>query len=496
MKTKIKIIGSGFAGLSAACSLAQKGFDVTIFEKNEQIGGRARQFKSKGFTFDMGPSWYWMPDVFESFFNRFDYSVADFFDLKKLDPGFNIFFGKENKMPIPADIESIYKLFESKEPGSSKQLKKFLKEAAYKYEVGINDLVYQPGLSITEFMDSRLLKSLFKMGVFSSFSKHVRKHFKNPELIQLMEFPVLFLGAMPKDTPALYSLMNYAGLKLGTWYPQGGFYAVVKAMRKICEENGVRIYNDTTVNKINVKHSEVISLSTDKGDFVIDGVVGGADYHHIEEKLLEKPYRNYSEKYWSKKTFAPSSLIFYLGIDKKIEGIDHHTLFFDANFENHAIEIYDDKKWPKDPLFYVCTPSVTDDTVAPQNQENMFLLIPIATGLNDSEDLRDQYFDNVMERIEKHLGQNVKDHVVYKKSYCVNDFKEDYNAYQGNAYGLANTLSQTAILKPKIINKKINNLIYTGQLTVPGPGVPPSIISGKIAANVLTQNLKKYESTF
>ncbi len=199
--------------------------------------------------------------------------------------------------------------------------------------------------------------------------------------------------------------------------------------------------------------------------------------------MLDKEYRNYDEKYWNKKTFAPSCLIFYLGFKEKISNLKHHTLFFENDLDLHTTEIYTDKKWPSKPLFYVCCPSKTDDNVAPENCENVFLLMPIATGIEDSEAMREKYFLEMIERIEKHTeSSHLSSKIDYKKSYCLNDFINDYNAYEGNAYGLANTLSQTAVLKPSLKNKKVKNLFYTGQLTVPGPGVPPSIISGKIAA--------------
>lgn len=496
MKKKIAVIGSGFSSLSTAAYLAKEGFEVSIFEKNNELGGRARQFSESGFTFDMGPSWYWMPEVIESFYNDFGYTASDFYELKRLSPAFKIVFENNEEIVVPDSYDDLRNLFEDIEPGSSVKLDSFMEDAKLKYDISFKDLIELPGISLTEYLNKQTIANSLKLKIFSSYQKLVRNHFRDEKLRSLMEFPVLFLGAKPSDTPALYSLMNYAGLRLGTWYPQGGFYSVVKAMTKICEELGVKIFKNSPVEKINVMFNEAVSLTVNNQEITIDGIVGGADYHHIEQKLLDEQYRNYTEKYWSKKTFAPSSLIFYLGVDKKIEGINHHTLFFDADFENHAEEIYDSKKWPKDPLFYVCTPSVSDTSVAPEGKENMFVLIPIATGLTDSEELRDRYYENVMERLENHLGQKIRDHVIYKKSYCVNDFKNDYNAYEGNAYGLANTLSQTAVLKPKIINKKINNLIYTGQLTVPGPGVPPSIISGRIAANVLSQNIKVYESTF
>lgn len=486
---KIAVIGSGFSGLSAAAYLAKKGHDVDVYEKNETFGGRARQFEAEGFVFDMGPSWYWMPEVIEKFYNDFGHTASDFYELKRLSPGFKMVFNNDEELIVPDSYEDLKALFESVEKGSSKQLDIFMDDAKAKYDISFTNLIEHPGLSLMEYVNYTTISNAVKLNIFSSYQKLVQKHFINEKLRALMEFPVLFLGAMPKDTPSLYSLMNYAGLKLGTWYPMGGFYSVVKAMKKICEDQGVNFHSNSSVTKIDVKHNEVINLQVDTQIKVVDGVIGSADYHHIESKLLDKEYRNYNEKYWAKKTFAPSSLIFYLGIDKKLPNLEHHTLFFDTDFSVHADEIYKNKKWPNDPLFYVCAPSKTDDTVSPKNCENLFILIPLATGLEDNDDLRDNLFIKVIKRIENYIKEPIDGHVIYKKSFCVNDFVNDYNAYGGNAYGLANTLNQTAILKPKIINKKIENLVYTGQLTVPGPGVPPSIISGKIAANILNEKI-------
>ncbi|MDF1673288.1 MAG: phytoene desaturase family protein [Vicingaceae bacterium] len=487
---KIAVIGSGFSGLSAAAYLSQKGYAVDVYEKNETFGGRARQFEEGGFVFDMGPSWYWMPEVIEKFYNDFGYTTSDFYDLKRLSPGFKMVFNNKEELIVPDSYDDLKSLFESVEKGSSKQLDIFMKDAKAKYDISFTNLIEHPGISIMEYANFETVSNAIKLNIFSSYEKLVQKHFKNEKLRSLMEFPVLFLGAMPKDTPSLYSLMNYAGLKLGTWYPMGGFYSVVKAMKKICEDQGVNFHSNSTVSKIDIKYNEAINLQVDSKIKVIDGVVGSADYHHIESKLLDEEYRNYNEKYWSKKTFAPSSLIFYLGVDKKLPNLEHHTLFFDTDFSIHADEIYKDKKWPNDPLFYVCAPSKTDDSVSPKGCENLFILIPLATGLEDNESLREGLFDKVIKRVEKYINEPLSSHIIFKKSFCVNDFTNDYNAYGGNAYGLANTLNQTAILKPKIINRKIDNLVYTGQLTVPGPGVPPSIISGKIAANILNEKIK------
>ena len=494
----ISVIGSGFSGLSAACYLSLSGHEVHVFEKNSDPGGRARQMiTSEGFVFDMGPSWYWMPDVFEKFFNDFGYGTSDFYKLEKLSPAFDVVFGKDDIMQVPNDFDELRNLFESMETGSSKKLVEFMEEAEFKYKAGIENLVYKPGLSLFEFADADLIKGVIRLQVFSSFSSHIRKYFKNQKLLTLMEFPVLFLGAIPEKTPALYSLMNYAGLKLGTYYPQGGFGEVIKAFVKIAVKNGVRLHFNSPVEKINSFRGEAKSMVVNGEIFECDGIIASADYHHVESKLLNVDMRNYYDEYWKNKTLAPSCLVYYLGLKKKIYPLNHHTLFFDENFYNHSIEIYKKPKWPDKPLFYACCPSKTDSSVAPRDCENLFLLMPIAPGLEDTTELRERYFHIMAERIESVTNYKIKENIIYKRSYCVNDFISDYNSYKGNAYGLANTLMQTAILKPKMINYRISNLIYTGQLTVPGPGVPPSIISGKIASELLIKRLKrkKYEIT-
>ncbi len=486
----ISVIGSGFSGLSASALLAAKGNTVTVYEKNDTIGGRARTIQSNGFVFDMGPSWYWMPDVFERYYNLFDRTAADFYELKKLNPGFRVIFGVNDYIDVPEDFDQLCSLFESIEKGSAEKLKKFITQAEYKYKVGMADMVYLPGHSIKEFMSISLLKDAINIQLFSSFKKHVRSYFKNPRLIAIIEFPVLFLGAMPKDTPALYSLMNYAGLKQGTFYPMGGFGKVVEAFKKIAIDSGVIFKTSENVERFQLQNRSISHIISNGKSIETNAVIASADYQHIESKLLPKEFRSYDDSYWNKKTFAPSCLIYYLGVNKKVDKLIHHNLFFDENIEEHAKEIYKDKKWPKKPLFYVCCPSKTDPSVAPEGSENLFLLMPISPGLQDEEETRESYYTIMMDRLCKYVGEDIRSNIVYKKSYSVSNFINDYNAYKGNAYGLANTLSQTAILKPKMKSKKVDNLFFAGQLTVPGPGVPPSIISGQIAATELMKSFK------
>ncbi|MDX1350637.1 MAG: phytoene desaturase family protein [Putridiphycobacter sp.] len=481
MSKTIGVIGGGFAGLSSAAYLKKAGFNVILFEKNNKIGGRNRQYETNGFTFDMGPSWYWMPEVFEQFFNDFNHTAADYYELEKLNPSFSIFYDKL-KMDIPANPDELPALFESFEKGAGAQFKKFMERAEYKYEVGMNDFVQKPSKSILEFASLKVLKGAMKLTLLTKYDKYVRHYFKNPYLIQLMEFPVLFLGSAPQNTPALYSLMNYAGLMLGTWYPKGGMHKIVLGMEQLIEEAGVTVRKSTEISEIVVANNRVAGVKLPNDEIVsLDGLVAAGDYAHMET-LLPKQYRNYDEAYWEKRVFAPSSLIFYLGIDKVIEGLEHHNLFFDESLDEHAHEIYNEPKWPTKPLFYACVPSKTDDIVAPKGSENIFILMPLAAGLEDTEALREKYFNVIMDRLETRLKTEIRSAIVYKKSYCITDFEKDYHSYKGNAYGLANTLNQTAFLKPKLNSKKLKNMVYAGQLTVPGPGMPPAIISGKLAA--------------
>jgi phytoene desaturase len=486
---KVIVIGSGFAGLATASCLAKWGYDVTVLEKNDEPGGRARKFEAEGFTFDMGPSWYWMPEVFEEYFNLFGKKASDYYDLVRLDPSYRIFFGKKDELNVPAGVEALCEMFEQEEPGSSVKLRQFLAEAKYKYEVGMGEFVRKPSLSILEFADLRILASMFRLQMFSSLSSHVRSLFKSKKLIELLEFPVLFLGATPENTPAMYSLMNYADMALGTWYPKGGMTKIIEGMIALAKELGVKIQLGEEVRQIYVPNGHATKVITTKGEYAADVVVGGADYHHVEQNLLNERVRQYDANYWDKRVMAPSSLLFYLGINKRLNGLLHHNLFFDKDFKKHAVEIYDQPAWPTEPLFYVCAPSMTDPTVAPTGCENLFVLIPLAPDLEDTEEMRERYYHIVMERLENLTGQDVRKSVVYKRSFAHNDFKSDYHAFKGNAYGLANTLLQTAFLKPRIKSKKVSNLYYTGQLTAPGPGVPPSLISGQVVADLIAKEV-------
>ncbi len=485
MKHTISIIGSGFSSLSAASYLAKAGHKVNVYEKNQTIGGRARQFKKDGFTFDMGPSWYWMPDVFDRFFADFGKKTSDYYDLIKLSPAYRVYYGINDFITIADNLPEIVSTFEKIEKGSGRVLEAFIADAKSNYEIAILDLVYRPGVSPLELIT---VETALKVGqFFSNISKDVRKKFKNQRLIQILEFPVLFLGAKPSDTPSFYSFMNYADFGLGTWHPKTGMFDVVRAMETLARELGVNFHVNSSIEKINVENNQAKSIVINGEIIFSDVILSGADYAHTET-LLEEKYQQYSQKYWESRVFAPSSLLFYVGFDKKIDNISHHALFFDVDFNQHAKDIYDEPKWPDEPLFYANFPSLTDKTAAPEGMESGFFLIPLAIGIEDTPALREKYFDKIIERFETLTQQKIKNNIIFKHSFCKTNFIEDYNSYKGNAYGMANTLLQTAFLRPKLKSKKIKNLYFTGQLTVPGPGVPPALISGKLVSELINKN--------
>jgi phytoene desaturase len=485
---KTHLIGSGFSSLSSACYLAKAGFEVHVYEKNNEIGGRARTLEKDGFRFDMGPSWYWMPDVFDRFFADFGKKTSDYYELIRLSPAYRVFHKNEMFIDIPDNVDDILRLFEKIEKGSAKQLLRFLNDAAYNYKTGVENLVYRPGVSPLELITPQTVFNINRF--FTSIRQEVRKRFKNEQLVRILEFPVLFLGAKPENTPSFYSFMNYADFVLGTWYPKGGMHQVVLAMEKLGRELGVHFHTNSPVDELLVNGHTIHALRSNNTTIPVSHVISGADYQHTET-LLPEHLRSYSKKYWNSRTFAPSALLFYIGIDKRLNHLQHHNLFFDADFDRHAEAIYNTPSWPEQPLFYASFPSMTDETVAPDGKECGFLLLPIAPDLHDNEAVREQYFQLMIKRIEEQSHQSIAPHIIFKQSYCVSDFKSDYNAFKGNAYGMANTLRQTSFLRPKIKSKKLSNLYFTGQLTVPGPGVPPALISGKIAAEQLIKQLDK-----
>jgi phytoene desaturase len=481
---RVAVIGGGFSGLSAAAYAAKAGHRVTLFEKHDQLGGRARVWRSDGFTFDMGPSWYWMPDVFERWFADFGEPVP--YELKRLDPGYGVIFA-DGTFEVPASVTQLAKQFEALEPGAGQKLEEFLSDAALKYRIAMGDYVQRPSLSISEFIDRRLIVESRQLEMFTPISKAIRKRFAHPWIRSILEFPVLFLGGTAEQIPAMYALMNHADLSLGTWYPmptpgmkETGMALIVEGMAKTAARQGAEFRLGQPVLELKTAHHKIEAVNGEP----FDAVLATGDYAAME-KLLAAELRGYSEAYWGKRTMSPSCLLFYLGVDRPVEKLQHHNLFFDEPLAPHAELIFRTPGWPEKPLFYVCAPSKTDSSCAPEGMENLFLLVPLSGDLEDSDAERQRQYDRIMTRLEIHVGHPIRPHVIVQRSYAMRDFAADYSALRGNAYGLANTLLQTAFLKPRLRSQKVKNLIFAGQLTVPGPGVPPSLISGRLAAEQL-----------
>ena len=486
MEKKIAVIGAGFGGLTSACLLAKKGYDVTLIEKNETLGGRARLLKKKGFKFDMGPSWYLMPDTINDIFKILGTTANKELKLKRLDPHYKMFFEDEN-VCIYKDMEKNYQLFERLEPGITSKIKKYLQDAKYKYDVSLEYFIEKPYLKITDLINYQALKKSKKLDVFKSFQTYLDKEFKSDKIKKILGYTMVFLGGSPKNTPALYSLMSHGDFELGVYYPYGGMNALAKALEKQAKKLNVKIKKNTEIKKILVENKQATYIKTSNQKLKFDKVVVNADYAYAETNLLEKKHQTYTSKYWSKKTIAPSAFIIYLGVNKKLNNLEHHNLVIANDWMKHFNEIFEKPTWPKKPSYYVCCPSKTEKETAPKGCENLFILMPVAAGIKDDEKTRQKYAEILIADLENKIGQKFQENIIVKEIYSHKNFKEDYNAYKGTALGLAQTLFQTALFRPKHKSKKIKNLYYVGQYTNPGIGVPITMLSAKMLTKLICE---------
>ena len=479
---KVTVIGAGFGGLSAAALLARDGFQVQLLEKNEQTGGRARVWKKNGFVFDMGPSWYLMPEVFDKYFALFNKKTQDYYKLIRLDPNYRAFFGMEKSVDVPAQREAIDHLFDELTPDGSTKLKEYLDVAQYQYDIAMQEFMYREYRTIFDFFNWKVITKGTKLKIFESFDKFARRYFDDADIRKILEYTVVFLGGSPNNTPGLYSIMSHVDFDLGVWYPCGGIGQLARAFTELAEEQGVEILCNHDVQKIVVESNRAKRVITDKGAFEADIVLVNADYQFAETKLLERRYRSYTHGYWEKKKMGPSAFLIYLGLNKRISGLLHHNLYLDPSWDDHFRSIFDVPAWPESPSYYVSCPSKTDKSVAPPGHENLFVLVPVASGLEDNEPIREKYFNKTIEHLEKLIGENIRDHIVLARTFAHNDFKRAYNAYKGTALGMSHTLLQTAVFRPSHKSKKVDNLFYTGSYNHPGIGVPMVIISSQIVS--------------
>jgi phytoene desaturase len=483
----IVIIGAGLSGLSAAPLLAKDGFHVLVVEKNSNFGGVAGRFLYKGYSFDSGPTWYLMPEVFEYYFSLFKKSHADYYNLIQLDPSYRVFFNKEEWVDIRSDVNHNAGVFDSLEFGGGNKLKQYLAKAEYKYNIAYNEFLYRNYNSIFDFLNKKFLFEGIRLHVFRNLDSYVKKYFKNKKTAQILEFNTVFLGSSPDRIPALYSLMSHADIKKGVMYPQGGIYKLSEALYSLGKEYGVEYFFDHKVERIHIKNNKAISVQTNHDIFEADIVLATADYHHTETELLDKKYQSYSERYWKKRTLAPTAFLMYVAVEKKIPVLEHHNLYLAQNWENHFQAIFKKPSWPDNPSYYIGCPSKTDSTVSPPQCESLFILVPVAPDLDDNEEVKEKFSNAVISHFEELIGEPVKNFIVFKKILSHSNFKTGYNLYKGTSMGLAHTLFQTAVFRPSHKSKKVSNLYYTGHYTHPGIGMPMVIISSQIVSQLIRE---------
>ncbi|MFO7677342.1 MAG: phytoene desaturase family protein [Thermoplasmatota archaeon] len=484
---KIVVVGAGFGGLSAAALLAHKGYDVNVIEKNEQVGGRASVWKKDGFVFDMGPSWYLMPDVFENFFSLFNKKPTDYMDLVRLDPAYRVFFNTKEYCDISKDLDKNLELFESFEPGAKEKMKDYLKKSEYEYNIAMRDFIYKNYKHLTDFFKPKLIVEGTKLHMFEKLDSYAKRYFQSEKIRKILEYTIVFLGGSPYDSPALYSLMSHVDFNLGVWFPKGGMGKLAEAFYTLAQEQGVSFVFNEPVEKIIVNNSKVSGVKTNKNTYDADKVIVNADYCWADTHLVEKKYQSYSDSYWKKRKIAPSAYLLFLGLDKPIKNFIHHNLYFHPQWDEHFDDIFKNPQWPQRFSYYVSCISKTDETTAPKNCENVFVLVPVAPGLEDTDLIRETYFNKTIDHMEKLAGENIRDHIIVKRIFAHHDFSQRYNAYKGTALGLAHTLKQTAIFRPRHESKKVKNLYYTGHYNHPGIGVPMVVISSQIVAEMISK---------
>lgn len=485
-KKKVVIIGAGIGGLGVACLLGKQGYEVVLIEKNKKLGGRANIFEEKGFLFDMGPSWYLMPDVFEHFFSLLEEKIEDHFELIKLSPSYRVFFPGDKEFPVLdmySDLSKDLDTFEKLEEGSGEKVKKYLKQSGEQYDLAKRQFMYRNYDSIFDFLQKDFIKEGMKMNPFQTMESYLDTWFKDERLKKILEYTLVFLGSAPDKTPALYNIMNFIDFDMGVYYPKGGIYKIIEALEKIARNHGVEIYTDISVEEILVEDKKATGVRLGDGSIIsADYVISNADMHFTETKLLTKDsYRTFPQKYWNNATMGPSAFILYLGLNDTVDTLIHHNLRFSVNWKENFKDVFDTPRFPDDPSYYVCCPTKTDTTIAPAGKDLLFVLVPVAAGIEFTEEQRKEYRDKIIHMMKEDLNiPHLEEMIEYESMYAHQEFVRDYNAFQGTALGLAHTLKQT-LLRPTNKSKKIKNLLYVGAGTNPGIGMPICLISSELA---------------
>ncbi len=487
-RKRATIIGAGIGGLATAALLSKEGFETIVIEKRDDCGGRASRWECGGFRFDMGPSWYLMPDIVERFFGLFGRSSSDFYKLIRLDPSYKIFFGAGDCLEISSDLKKNLELFESLEPGSSEAFLEYLQQAKAKYEIAVTHFLYKEIRGIGDFLNKNIMDAGKDLHIFDNLSRYTRRFFSSDKLRKVLEYSMVFLGGAPSNTPALYSMLAHVDFNLGVWYPEGGMWSLVQALESLARECGATIIRKCEATKIEVRNGCVFSVTAGDDAFPADVIVANADYPFVETRLLERQWQSYPERYWQKRILAPSAVIMYLGINKKLPNLEHHSLSFEHDWAEHFDSIFKKKAWPEKPSLYFCCPTKTDASVAPPNCENLVTLVPVAPGLEDNDEARENICRMTFQSLERLTGVDVEKSAIVKRVFSHRDYKSEYNAREGTALGLSHTLMQSAMFRPKIASKKVKGLYYVGQYTHPGIGVPMALISATVATGKIIRD--------
>jgi len=480
------VVGAGFGGLSTAASLADAGVDVQVLERHDRPGGHAGVLERDGFRFDTGPSWYLMPDVFERFFARFDREPTDYYELERLDPQYRVLWKDGDAVTIEPHRRNVHEVFESYEAGAGDALQRYLDRAERNYELAMNRVVYEGRERLRDFVDPDLLPLAPRLRLFGSVDDYVSRYVDHPKLKQLLEYTLVFLGGSPYDAPALYTIMSHVDLNGNVFYPDGGIAGVVDALADLCTELGVEIRTGVDVEAIGGS-AGAFELETTAGTFQSDVVVSNANPAHVERDLLAPEVVDRDPDYWDDRTYAPSALMLYLGVEGDLPALAHHSLVLPTDWEPHFDAMFEDPKWPEDPAYYLSVTSKTDDAVAPDGHHAVVVLVPIAPGLDDRPAVRERVRDKVLDDLAETVGVDLRDRIVVEESACVTEFAGRYRNPKGSALGLAHTLRQTGPFRPGH-RGPVDGLYYAGSYTAPGIGMPMCLVSGEHAADAVLED--------
>ncbi|MEC5150047.1 phytoene desaturase family protein [Cryobacterium sp. GrIS_2_6] len=503
------VIGGGIAGLASAALLARDGHLVTLLETNDTLGGRAGSWTEQGFRFETGPSWYLMPGVFDHFFRLFGTSSAEQLELRRLDPGYRVFFEDD---PDPIDIRAEradnVALFESLEPGAGAALDRYLDSAEDTYRMAVSRFLYTSFQSFRPLLVRDVLTRLPRLArlLLQPLDKFVAGYVRDPRLRQVLGYPAVFLGSSPDQTPSMYHLMSHLDLADGVLYPQGGFTRLIDSIAELARAEGVEVITGARVTGITTTpgtragvskrlRASVTGVSyVDRAGTTVrlaaDRVVSAADLHHTETELLPEPLQSYPESWWQRRVSGPGAVLVLLGVSGQLPKLQHHTLLFTRDWGENFGRIFGKTPSIASPAsFYVCMPSATDPGVAPDGSSNLFLLVPIPADPGLGHGGIDGAGSPAIEAIaDDAIGQladwagipDLADRIVVRRTIGPGDFADDLNSWRGGALGPAHTLKQSAFFRGSNASAKIDGLYYAGGTTIPGIGLPMCLISAEI----------------